>query len=273
MAHLAKPRTFWAGRLGRRLIFGLDNQLGRYEGIYAFSQDPNCVLRISHGTSPEERVLADGTIVHAGDPVLELHWWNERISQMAATGSSLHWGLLFYRHTYYSLIELARYMDETPGLRDIVALHGETTFSSDLSYRHHASAFRRLGFELESLPSANAPGEFTILFFRHFHVWALTWACNPTSLRGKLPWEAVRSEVWISRQALMERCIGAASPPLSPEDATWRRAGAVHDMARARVKRVMPRVTGAAAGSSSRNAAAWKLLRAYVRSHSSIWRR
>jgi hypothetical protein len=273
MAHLVEV----GGRLGRQIVFGMDDRLGRLEKIYSFSQDPNCVLRISLAASQKERVLGDGIVIHAGDPVIELHWWNERIARMPATGSSLHWGLQFYRHTYHSLIELARYLDQTPALRDVVALHGETTFSSDFSHRHHAIAFRRLGFELQILPSAADPWEFLTLFFRHLHVWALTWACNPASLRGKRPWKAVRSEVWISRDALLDRCLGATAPRLSPNGANRYRAGALHPepaLSGAAVHRTPPSFSMSDRMPSSDNTTdAWTLLRAYMRAHSSNGKR
>jgi YkoP-like protein len=272
MAHLVEL----SGRLGRRIVFGLDDRLRRLEGIYSFSQDPDCVLRISRGASRTERILADGTLVQVGDPVIELHWWNERIARMTETGSSLHWGLQFYRCTYHSLIELARYVDRTPALCGIMALHGETTFSSDLSHRHHASGFKRLGFELQTLPPADDPWEFVAVVFRHLHVLGLTWACNPTSLRGKKPWEAVRSEVWISRKALLERCIGAQAPQLSPNGGNRQRAGtvpaepALSGAARIRVPaRLLPADTTLSSGDGD----AWNLLRAYMRSHYSSGRR
>ena len=285
MAHLIEPGTPWVGRLGRRLIFGLDDQLRRCEGIYAFSQDPDCLLRIARGASQKERILADGTILHAGDAVIELHWWNERIAHLAATGHplagpSLHWGLQFYRHTYHSLLALAQYVDQTPGLRDVVALHGETTFSSDLSYRHHAHAFQRLGFELETLPPADDAWELMTLCFRHFHVWALTWACNPASLRRRSPWAAVRSEMWLSRQALFERCIGAGTPALSANGRNSHYAGASDGTGgggdggtgRVRTSRLpvspSPRLPLPPSPPD-----AWKLLRASMRSHYSSWRR
>ena len=72
LSRLSLPgEKFARGRLGRRLIFGLDDQLRRCEGIYAFSQDPHCLLRIARGASQKERTLADGTIIHAGDAVIE----------------------------------------------------------------------------------------------------------------------------------------------------------------------------------------------------------
>jgi YkoP-like protein len=272
MGHLVEV----GGRLGRRIVFGMDDHLRRLERIYSFSEDPDCVLRISLAASRKERVLGDRSIVRAGDPVVELHWWNERIARMAATGSSLRWGLEFYRHTYHSLIELAHYLDRTPALRDVVALHGETTFSSDLSHRHHASAFRRLGFELEILPSTDDPCEFLTLFFRHLHVWALTWACNPASLRGKRPWRAVRSEVWISRNALLDRCLGASAPQWSPTDASRHRAGALHPehaLSGTVIPQTPPRFSMTDPSPLSGNTDAWTLLRAYMRTHYSTWRR
>lgn len=261
-----------SARLGRRFIFAMDDQLRRFERIYSFSQDPNCVLRISRSASHRDLTLADGTRIAAGDPMIELHWWNERIASTASGGSSLRWGMQFYRHTYYSLVELARYLDQTPELRDVVALHGETTFSSDQSQRHHANGFRRLGFELEVLPPARDPAEFVVLACRHFHVWLLTWACNPTSLHRRTPWEAVRSEVWISRQAFLERCLGTAGPQLSPV-IVGRTASTPAPQPAPPFKHDGAPVPAPVPASMVAAPDAWNLLRAYMRTQYSNWRR
>jgi hypothetical protein len=268
MGHLVEAGTPWVGRLGRRIVFGLDDRLRRLEGIYAFSQDPNCVLRISRSVSRRKQVLADGSLIRVGDPLIELHWWNEHIARLAATGSSLQWGLQFYRHTYHSLLALARYLEQSPELREIVALHGATTFPDETSYQHHANAFRRLGFELVVLPPPGGAGEQVMHSLRRFHVWALTWASNPASLRRKCPCAIVRCDLWISRQTLLERCA-APGAPLSSRGQNGHAAAPDPPEEVAR-RPISPHSLN---GGSAPAADPWALLRARFRSQYTSWRR
>jgi hypothetical protein len=276
MAHLVEV----SGRLGRRIVFGLDDRLRRLEGIFAFNQDPSCVIRISRSVSRSEQVLADETLIRVGDPLIELHWWNEHIARLASTGSSLQWGLQFYRYTYYSLLALARYVDESPDLREIVALHGATTFPDEVSYQHHANAFRRLGFELVPHPPPTRADELLLHSLRRFHVWALTWASNPASLRHRGPCAIVRCDLWISRQTLLERCAshespllagngpGGQSPPWNPPDETFPRPIHQELLSGHRDRRGRSQGPAAAPGSDP-----WALLRARLRGHYTSWKR
>jgi YkoP-like protein len=270
MAHLGEL----SGRLGRRIVFTLDDHLRRFEGIYAYSKDPHCVIRISHGVSRKKRVLADGTLIRVGDPLIELHWWNEHIAHLAGTGPSLNWGLQFYRHTYHSLIALAQYVQGSRELGEMAALHGETTFPNELSYRHHANAFRRLGFELVTLPPPANPTGLALHSLRQFHVWALTWASNPASLRRKAPCSIVRCELWISRQSLLDRCAAPEAPALLPNGHNEPLRDRVSPRERLPVDgRTPPQLTPANGTTGGGAADAWTLLRARMRGHYSSWKR
>ncbi len=261
MAHLVEVSE----RLGRRIVFGFDDRLRRLEGIYAFNHDPHCVLRISRSASRSEQRLGDGSLIRVGDPLIELHWWNEHIARLAATGTSLQWGLRFYRHTYHSLLSLARYLEQTPELREIVALHGSTTFPDETSFQHHANAFRRIGLELVALPPPASPVELALLSLRRFHVWALTWASNPASLRRKGPCAIVRCDLWISRQSLLERCGAQRSPLLSSSGPNGH--AAVPELPQETIPKVAPqqRLPGLAAPAAASSSEPWLLLRARFR--------
>lgn len=272
MAHLAEL----SGQLGRRFVFALDDQLRRFEGIYAYSQDPRCVVRISPCVSRKECTLADGTVVHRGDPLIELHWWNEHIARLAASGSSLQWGLQFYRHVYHSVLALGRYVEAEPELREVVALHGETTFPDETSFQHHANAFRRMGFELVALPPPTSPGGQVMHALRRFHVWALTWASNPSSLRHKGPCAVVRCDLWISRRSLLERC--AVSEPGIPLSLDGQKGHAREPAYRGSV--LPPPVPGrrlsglnAPVRARAENSDPWALLRARMRGDYTSWKR
>lgn len=203
-------------RLVRQAILALDALLRRLQGIHEFSQEAYCVLRIARSRSHREQVLSDGTVVHIGDPIIELHFWNEHIPPMDPEGPDLAWGLRFYRSLHSSLLDLARHVSHTPELDDVVAFHGRSSFASEMGWQRYAGALERLGFDFRPLPPSASIWERIGRFFEHLYVWALIWAFNPTSLRGKRLLAARRGELWISRTRLLERYAPAASmQPLS----------------------------------------------------------
>lgn len=189
----------------RGAILLLDTLLRRRQGIYEFSQDPHCVLRITRRQSHEEQVLSDGTVVHVGDPIVELHFWNEHIPRMPAAGPDLTWGLQFYRRLHRSLRDLAGYVSHAPELAGVVAVHGESSFTSEIGWEQYAGALSKLGFDFEPVPPPANLWERIARFSEHLHVWALVWAFNPGSLKGKRLLAAERGEIWISRASLLER--------------------------------------------------------------------
>lgn len=193
-------------RLARRIILVLDALLRRRFGIYEYTQDPECVLRIALRRSHSTCTLSDGTVIQEGAPIVELHFWNEHIPRMGPAGPDLAWGLRFYRRLRKSLAELARYVNQTPEMKGVVAFRGESSFAAEVGWERYADVMRRLGFEFRPLPPQNAWQRF-VGFFEHLYVWALIWAFNPVSLRGKRLLTAARGELWISRQRLLERYL------------------------------------------------------------------
>jgi hypothetical protein len=192
-------------RTARRAICALDALLRHLLGIYEFSQNPDCILRISRGRSRQERVLSDGTVVHVGDPVIELHFWNEHVPRMDAAGPDLAWGLRFYRRLRRSLVSLARYTRQTPGLDDVVAFHGELWFTPEPGPQQCAAVLRALGFDFIPRPPPTNVWQRIARFFERLHVWALIWAFNPGSLKSKRLLTIEHGELWMSRKTLLQR--------------------------------------------------------------------
>lgn len=199
------PMRQIADTLVREAVLAVDVPLRRLEGIYEFSSDPECVLRVSRSHSPRSRSFADGTVVNPGDLVMELHWWNERIPRKVAEGANLSSGLYLYRAACHSLQALAHHLDATPGLEGVVALYGQMSILSEASCLQYARMLARVGFELDLLPAAKHPLEKAVRLMKHMHMWGLTRAFNPLNLRGKRLYTATRAEAWISRACLMKR--------------------------------------------------------------------
>jgi len=193
----------WAWLLGwpvRAAITVIDAILRRIQGVEEFTQDEQCVLRLSLDKSAHELNLSDGTHIATGEPVALLHIWNERVPIIGPQGPDLAWALHAYRRFALSLQMIASYLASEPRYQGVRVLGAETSlyFSGD-------DLFRRLGFDVEHV-SRSAHG------LRRFKQWVdtmyvlgLTWAFNPGSLSGKNLVLYERCQVWMSRQMLMNR--------------------------------------------------------------------
>jgi len=193
----------WAWLLGwpvRAAITVIDSILRRIQGVEEFTQDEQCVLRLSLGKSEHDFTLSDGTHIAKGEPVALLHIWNERVPIIGPQGPDLAWGLRAYRRFALSLRMIAHYVENEPRYQGVRAFGGESSlyFTGD-------DLFRRLGFDVQHV-SQTARG------LRRFKQWVdtmyvlgLTWAFNPGSLSGKNLLRYERCQVWMSRQMLLHR--------------------------------------------------------------------
>lgn len=200
---LAGARLELPQRAGRTFIRGIDRLLRPKFGLFEYTDDPRCIIRIARSRSPRTVHLPDGTLVPAGAPVLELHFWNEHLPRIPPGGPDLAWARTFRERIQFSLEALADYLARHPELGDVVALRGETSLSLDDNL--YAAFLRRLGFTLIPLPPPSAWWKRLVRFFEHLYVWMLIWTYNPESLRGKSLRRARRVELWMSAAELLAR--------------------------------------------------------------------
>ena len=210
--------TFVA-RTGVKLI---DALLTRVYKIRVFSEAPECILRISHVCASRAVVLFDGTRVQPGDELIEIHFWNERLSTLrgkpaglarreaSAAASGLARGAGFINRLMVSLCLLAQWAEANPEAARFVAVHGTLGFIPAKQVEVLRGRARRLGFDLEL---REIPGRcfWTGAFW--VQLWAswLMWAYNPASRRGKRLRDMALVDLWMSRQALLALRQGAAS--------------------------------------------------------------
>jgi len=190
-----------AARAGIRLI---DTLLRRSLGVVEFSDDPGCILRIGLTRANRPRILSDGTAIRQGDPLCELHLWNERLPRMGPGGPDLDWALKMYRGMVYSLQLLARFLATSAEYADAVAVHGEGAVMRGAELEQVQRLFVRLGFETAPR-HAQTRGERFARWWQNLYSTWIIWTFNPASLKGKRMSGLTHWEFWMSRRAFMER--------------------------------------------------------------------
>ena len=98
----------------QRFVFWLDEGLRRDQQMFEYSDRPDCLFRIQHSRSRSSYVLSDGVAVREGDPIIELHLWNEHLPKMTAARASIAWGSRLAHGFRSSLRELRAWLDARP---------------------------------------------------------------------------------------------------------------------------------------------------------------
>lgn len=194
-----------------RAVLAIDRSLRRAQGIFEFSNDDDCILRIAVIPAETRILLPDGTQLRPEDPIVDLHLWNERLPGLVHDGSSLAWGASFRTRMRATLRLLAEYLASEPDLKKVKACRARVAFLRD---RLVQRAARHLGF-VSAVPDQSLP-EHVHEFLEVFLIYGLTWVFNPEALPHKacLP---QRSYLWMSRKELFSRYGGsrAAKPKVA----------------------------------------------------------
>lgn len=187
-------------------VFGLDRWLRQWQGVYEYSGDPFCVFRIQRAQAEADVLLKDGTRIAAGDPVLNLHLWNEHVPPMGSDGATVAWARESMRRVDRSLRDLARHLKWTRTLDDIVALRGDMRLGT--AQQQMARLAAHYGFEPAGVNSIDLSSRTVQRFAENVFIFLLVMATNPVALRAPVL-RRDRKLVYLSRAALERRYAGA----------------------------------------------------------------
>lgn len=190
--------------LGRTGVRAIDLALKRYYHVFEFTDNPQCILRIALSVNAHEFVLSDGVQIRRGEPILELHFWNERLPVLPHRGASLEWGIEVAKRARHSLCLLAEYLACEPRFNSVHALHGESGFLEAGQLSEMRALVEHLGFDF--VPGVE-PGwrVWKYAFWQNLFSWWLMWTFNPASLHGKQFNNIARNELWMSRTTLTKK--------------------------------------------------------------------
>ena len=199
---LRSAPTAWPDELWTISVSLFDAVIRTYYGVYEFTDDPNCMLRVGLCRSRAAVSLSDGTQIEPGEPVGTLHFWNERLPRYPVHGPDIRWACVVRNRVLHSLHALALCLESDPAWQEIQALCGETALSARLGTSQIRRVAERFGFE-------RVPTDFPLRRRLHalgesFTLWALTRAFNPAAVRRQ-PFLRDHHELRISRAALLKR--------------------------------------------------------------------
>jgi len=199
---LGSTSSFWPGELWTGSVSLFDSIIRTYYGVYEFTDDPACILRVGLSQARAPVLLSDGTRVEFGELVGTVHWWNEHLPRYSLKGPDFGWACAMRHQVLHSLRLLADYVESESAWREIRALRGEAALSTRLGLLQVQRVAGRYGFE-------RVPTDFSILRRLHalgesFTLWSLTRAFNPAAL-ARQPFLRDHHELWISRTALLGR--------------------------------------------------------------------
>jgi hypothetical protein len=184
------------------MIKRMDESLRRERGVIEFEGASDWgIFRVAIIRSDVAATLPSGLTIQVGDPIIELHFANERLPQ-AGQGAGMGWAAQFGRKMVASFRELATGVQIDPRLRDAKAILGRLAFAGERNRGDTQRFGHRFGFETTPTP-ARVP------LARQFHdfgedLWlvGLTWVFNRGSLKGRSVLR-LREDLWMSKEQLL----------------------------------------------------------------------
>lgn len=189
-------------------ITAVDFLLRRWYRIVGLGEAADCVLRISPAAADRALRLPDGTELWPGDPIIDLHLWNDRLPRIGPRGPDLAWAARFRRHLEASFRLLAARAATDPTLEAARALRAHTLFSEAGRVDKLARICAGYGLVWPETERLVVPDP-----MRSLLVWTLTLAFNPGGLRPRIC--RLRATFWMSRRALDRRFREAPALPAS----------------------------------------------------------
>jgi hypothetical protein len=205
-----------SGAWVEQAVFGLDRWLRQRQGVYEYSDDPLCVFRAQIGRADCAVALSDGTVVKPGDPVLNLHLWNEHVPPMGSSSVSMTWAREFTRRVELSMRALARHLHWNRSMDDIVAIRGDMRLGTAEQSGQLARLAGRYGFEPAGAEGFDFGAGMVQRLAENLFICLLVLATNPVALRAPVL-RRHHKLVYLSRAVLETRYAPAA--PLRDERA------------------------------------------------------
>ena len=142
-----------------RAVFGLDRYLRRRNNVIEYTDRSDCIFRVAPATLERRLELADGTVIEAGAPILELHLWSEQVPVFPPGGAKLSWARQMAAALDGSTRELARFLARERRFDDIVAVRANMAFATPAEAAQSLRICGRYGFVAVANARRPSPAE------------------------------------------------------------------------------------------------------------------
>ena len=193
----------------RGAVQALDWALRERQGIFEYSRDPRCMLRISAGEVAHEVALLNARPVPAGARILDIHFWNEHMAigggpaRLPGAEHSLRFATAIRSRFALSLSELADYLADHAELADVAAIRAKFAYPIHADPGMICDVMSRFGFAPE--PAEIRPHLISTYLLIDLFLWALAWSYNARGVSGLASVRRRRRHFWMSRQMLDTR--------------------------------------------------------------------
>jgi ceramide glucosyltransferase len=187
------------------LVRILDAVLRRVYHIFEFDPRPQAMLRLSLGKAGRDLDLSDGTRIARGDPIGELHFWNEHLPPMPEGGPDLGWARAFHRGVTGSLSKLTVYIENDERFKDVQAFRGNAFFGGGYEWNHGIKLAARWGFDLVACEPRTGLGQRLMGFLESGYALALVRVFTPASMKDISVGGVRNIEIWMPRSVLMAK--------------------------------------------------------------------
>jgi hypothetical protein len=197
-------------RILRVSVTQMDHALRVRLRIFEFTQEQGCILRASLTHAKYPVVLPSGERINHGDPILELHFWNERLTSILEGYSLVGRGVRLRFALHDSLVQLATFLATQDGMQNVKALYARFARSAGKSALVRAP----FGFQIVSTDRSLAVSIHDIL--ENVLINALCWVFGPPNQQHFVALK--RIEMWFPTAEFLDlyRPIDTfASPPTS----------------------------------------------------------
>ena len=159
-----------------------------------FWDHPDCLIRVRVAEADRALVVAN-SVIPAGEKIIEIHFWNEHVPRIPASGTDMKWAVKGVRILMSSFTELARQIRNDERFQGVKAVGGITPLFFTGEDSSGERIWKRLGFTMT--PVKHPLGRFGE-FWENVYTLLIMWAFNPHSVRNQRLMSMHRTEFWAS---------------------------------------------------------------------------
>jgi len=186
------------------MVGALDDRLRLRQGVFEYTRRPDCLFRIQFIFSGDDYVLSDGTCVHVGARIGNLHIWNEQFPCFSINGPTIAWGRRINRAFNNSLRELSLFLDARREFDGVIAICANMTLEPAERSDQLARFVARFGFERIAATGSRSFRQQMHLFGENVLISMMVLARNAAALRADTL-RRDRTLVILSRRELRRR--------------------------------------------------------------------